>query len=133
LPMRAQPVEPIYQPEVCARAILRAAENPRRQRILGSWNWLLVQGNKVMPGVFDHYAARTAVDGQQTDEPVDPATPDNLFDPVDDRPETSRGARGGFDHLTGGVLTRSFLSSLPQVAADLGSAGVERARAVTAR
>lgn len=133
LPFRPQPVEPIYQPEVCADIIVRVAESPRRHRIVGSWNWLLIQGSKVLPGVFDHYAARTSWDGQQTDEEVGDDDPDNLFEPVDDRPERTFAARGRFDELTGGVLRVSFLASLPGVAADLGAAARERARAVTAR
>lgn len=131
LPFRPQPVEPIYQPELCAARIVQAAEHPRRHRIVGSWNWLLVQGNKVMPGVFDHYAARTSWEGQQTDERAGDE-PDNLFEPVDDRPERTFAARGRFDHLTGGVLRPGFLASLPGVAADLGVAARDRARAVLA-
>jgi NAD(P)-dependent dehydrogenase (short-subunit alcohol dehydrogenase family) len=129
LPNRPRPVEPVYQPELCAEAILAAAraDRPPRHRIVGTWNWLLVQGNKVMPGVFDHYAARTAVEGQQTDEAAGEGG-DNLYDPVDDRPESARAARGRFDELTGGLRNPQFLASLPTVALDLGGAAVERAR-----
>jgi NAD(P)-dependent dehydrogenase (short-subunit alcohol dehydrogenase family) len=133
LPMRPKPVEPVYRPEFCARAIVRAAESPPRHRIVGSWNWLLVQGNKFMPGVFDHYAARTAVDGQQSDEPVLDGAADNLYEPVDGSPESTHGASGRFEDLTGGVLTVGFLKTLPQVASDLAAAARERARVATSR
>lgn len=128
LPFRPQPVAPIYQPEVCAEAIVEAAHAAPRQRVVGSWNWLLIQGNKIMPGVFDHYAARTSVAGQQTDEKVGPDEQYNLFEPVDDLPGTARAARGRFDELTGGVRNPKFLLRLPKVAVDLGAAVAGRAR-----
>lgn len=43
-----------------ARAIVAAAERPRRQRIVGGRNWLVAQANKFAPGVLDHLAATTA-------------------------------------------------------------------------
>ena len=52
-----------------------------------------VEGNKVAPGLLDEYLARTAYDGQQTDEPVDPDRPSNLFEPV----PGDHGAHGIFD------------------------------------
>lgn len=129
LPFRPQPVRPIYQPEVCAKAVLKVAQatTPPRHKFVGSWNWLLVHGNKVMPGIFDHYAARTAVEGQQTDEEAGDG-PWNLFEPVDDRPERTRAARGRFDDMTGGVRNKKFLVTLPKVATDLGASIIERAR-----
>lgn len=129
LPFRPQPVAPIYQPEVCAKAVLKVARatTPPRHKVVGSWNWLLVHGNKVMPGIFDHYAARTAVDGQQTDEEAGDG-PWNLFEPVDDRPERTRAARGRFDDMTGGVRNKKFLVTLPKVATDLGASIIDRAR-----
>jgi NAD(P)-dependent dehydrogenase (short-subunit alcohol dehydrogenase family) len=81
LPREPQPVPPIFQPEVAAEAVVWASHNPRRELWVG---WPTVQaivGNKIAPGLLDLYLARTGFDSQQTDDPVLPDRPDNLFDP----------------------------------------------------
>ncbi len=93
LPRHPQPVEPIYQPEVAAEAIYWAAHNKRREVYVGTSSVITILGNKIAPWLGDRYLARTAYDGQQTEEPVDPDRPDNLFDPV---PE-DHGSHGIFD------------------------------------
>ena len=52
-----------------------------------------IVANKLLPGLLDVYLARTGYDAQQTDEPVDPGRPDNLFSPV----ASDMGPRGDFD------------------------------------
>jgi short-subunit dehydrogenase len=127
LPHHPQPVAPIYTPEKAAAAIFRSAADGRRQRIVGSWNRMLVIANKVAPGVLDHFAAATSWDGQQlADEPGTGF--DNLDSPVDGAPGTDRGAHGRFGRRDGGVLDPSFLSTLPGVAGDVGRAVVARFR-----
>ena len=129
LPHHPQPVPPVYEPELVARAIVAAARRRQRQRIVGSWNWLLVQGNKVAPGLFDHYAARSAWSGQQAEqlEPRDNPM-GNLEEPLDHAPGSDHGARGRFSDLTGGVRARGFVRSLPEVGRTLQQAVVDRAR-----
>jgi NAD(P)-dependent dehydrogenase (short-subunit alcohol dehydrogenase family) len=92
LPNEAQPVPPIYQPEVAARAIAHVAEHPRREMLVALPTWKAVLGDKVAPGALDHYLARNGFESQQTDEPRDPADPNNLWDPV----PGDHGARGRF-------------------------------------
>jgi short-subunit dehydrogenase len=128
MPDHPQPVPPIYQPEVAARAILASVRHRRRQRIVGGWNWMIIQGNKVAPGVFDHYAARTAWSGQQvTGQPVEDR-PGNLDEAADAKPGTEQGAHGGFDQRAHGVLDRQFLRSLGQVGRELVESLRDRAR-----
>jgi short-subunit dehydrogenase len=128
MPDHPQPVPPIYQPEVAARAILASVRHRRRQRIVGGWNWMIIQGNKVAPGVFDHYAARTAWSGQQvTGQPVEDR-PGNLDEAADAKPGTEHGAHGGFDQRAHGVLDRQFLRSLGQVGRELVESLRDRAR-----
>jgi NAD(P)-dependent dehydrogenase (short-subunit alcohol dehydrogenase family) len=94
LPRHPQPVPPIYQPEVAAKAILAAAANPaRREWWVGASTAIVLAGNALAPGVGDRYLARTGFDSQQTDEPVPAGRPDNLFAPL----EGDRGAHGDFD------------------------------------
>jgi len=93
LPNKPQPVAPIYQPEVAARAVVHAAEHPgRREWWVGASTAATLLGDKLVPGVLDRYLARTAYDGQQTDEPVDEDRPSNLWRPVADG-----GTHGDFD------------------------------------
>lgn len=93
LPNRAQPVPPIYEPEVPARAIYYAAHHPHREIKLGTSTLLAVGANKLVPALLDRYLARTGFSSQQTDEPEDPNRPNNLYHPV----EGDWGARGRFD------------------------------------
>lgn len=94
LPRRGQPVPPIYQPEVPARAIVRAAQRPRRESWVG-WPTFkaIVFGAKLAPAIGDRVLARTGYDAQQTLEPRDKSAPDNLFVPV----PGDHGAHGRFD------------------------------------
>ena len=83
LPRHPQPVPPIYQPEFAARAIVTAARHPaRREWWVGASTALTLLGNALAPGFADRYLARTGFDSQQTDEPVQPGRPDNLFAPL---------------------------------------------------
>ncbi len=93
LPRHPQPVPPIFQPEVAAEAIVWAAHHRRREVFVGGPTVQAIEGNKVAPGMLDTYLAKTCYDGQQTDEPVSPNRPNNLFEPV----PGDHGAHGIFD------------------------------------
>ena len=93
LPHKAQPVPPIYQPEVPAEAIYWAAHHRRRELFVGVSAVKAILGNKVIPGWLDHYLAHKAYSGQQTNEPRDPDQPCNLWSPV----PGDHGAHGRFD------------------------------------
>ncbi len=82
LPRHPQPVPPIYEPEVAAAAIVYAAEHRRRELLVAGPTVQTVWGERLAPGILDHYLARTGVDAQQTEEPVAPDRPDNLDAPV---------------------------------------------------
>jgi NAD(P)-dependent dehydrogenase (short-subunit alcohol dehydrogenase family) len=93
LPNRAQPVPPIYQPEVAAEAIVFASKNKRREIYVGLPTVIAIVGNKMFPRLGDFYLAKTAVKGQQTKEKADHSKPNNLYEPVGGDP----GAHGRFD------------------------------------
>ena len=96
LPRRAQPVPPIYQPELAAKAILYAAEHPeKREHWLGGRLTLTLLINAIAPGVLDRKLARDGYAAQQTEEPKDAEQPVNLWRPADD--DTDFGAHGSFD------------------------------------
>jgi len=66
-------------------AILHAAENPRRELWVGANVPLIIAGNHLLPRLADRYLARTNVDAQQGEEPIDPGRPDYLDRPLGDR------------------------------------------------
>lgn len=111
LPRHPQPVPPIYQPEVAARAVVHAADHPgRKQYYIGASTVATILGNRIAPALLDRYLARTGFDAQQTADP--PAGPSprsaepsaagrhgNLWEPLDGSGPRARdfGAHGVFD------------------------------------
>ena len=95
LPRKSQPVPPIYQPEIAAEAIVYASHYPRREIYVGMPTVGAITVNKFVPGLLDHYLARTSYDSQQHDGPEDRHRPDNLWKPVD--AQKDHGAHGAFD------------------------------------
>jgi short-subunit dehydrogenase len=95
LPNRAQPVAPIFEPEVGARAVFWAAHHDRGEVFVGGSTVEAIVGNKIAPRLLDRYLGRTGYDSQQTDEPEDPGRADNLWQAVDSVRDF--GAHGSFD------------------------------------
>jgi len=93
MPRHPQPVPPIFQPEVIARAIYWAAHNRRRELWVGWPTMKAILGSKIIPGLLDRYLARVGYESQQTDLPIDTGRPNNLYDPL----PGDYGARGRFD------------------------------------
>jgi short-subunit dehydrogenase len=93
LPNRPQPVPPIFQPEVAARAIYWASHHRRRELNVGFPTLKAIVGNKIAPGYIDRYLARHGYHSQQTNEPDDPNRPNNLWGPL----PGDAGAHGRFD------------------------------------
>jgi short-subunit dehydrogenase len=121
-----QPVPPIYQPEVAARAIVSVALDGRRSKVLGVWNQFLVALASIFPGLATQYAAIGAWDSQLTDQPVPPDRPVNLWAPVDESED--KGAHGIFDREAHGMLSPQFLESLPKTAKRFGVAVARTAK-----
>lgn len=90
---KAMPVPPIYQPEVPARAILFAAEHPRRQIWVGYPTVQAILANRIAPGLIDRYLASAGYKGQLTDKLLPKDAPANLYEPV----KGDYGAHGRFD------------------------------------
>jgi short-subunit dehydrogenase len=79
---RPQPVPPIFQPEVPARAIVFAAFNRRREIWVGMPTVMTILANAVAPGPLDHYLASAGYSGQLTQEAKPEDAPANLFETV---------------------------------------------------
>lgn len=80
---QAQPVPPIYQPEVAARAIFRAAHAAPRELWVGKTSVQAILGTMVAPGVLDRMMATRAYEGQFTETDKAPGQADNLEQPVE--------------------------------------------------
>jgi NAD(P)-dependent dehydrogenase (short-subunit alcohol dehydrogenase family) len=93
IPRRAQPVPPIFQPEVAARAIVLAAFSRRREIWLGRSSWKAILANMVAPELLDRILARKGYTDQMRNEAEPPDAPANVFEPV----HGSQSAHGSFD------------------------------------
>jgi NAD(P)-dependent dehydrogenase (short-subunit alcohol dehydrogenase family) len=89
-----QPVPPVFQPEVAARAVRFLADHPRRNMWVGYSTAYTILGNRVAPLFLDWYLGRTGVQGQLT-ETRGPRHGPNVFTPRDENAD--RGAHGMFD------------------------------------
>jgi NAD(P)-dependent dehydrogenase (short-subunit alcohol dehydrogenase family) len=127
LPHRAQPVPPIFQPEVGARAVVYAALHPERREVsVGFSTTKAIWGNRIAPGLLDRYLSRTGYRAQQTAEPELPGRPDNLMEPG----QGEHGAHGRFDRRARAHSARLWLAEHPLVglAATTALAGLFAAR-----
>jgi NAD(P)-dependent dehydrogenase (short-subunit alcohol dehydrogenase family) len=98
LPVKSQPVPPIYEPELAAQAILFAADHPqRREYWVGSSTAATLVANAVAPGLLDRYLAHAGFDAQQPDQARSRTEPNNLWHPVDGQGGHDFGAHGTFD------------------------------------
>ncbi|MGP1395444.1 MAG: SDR family oxidoreductase [Inquilinaceae bacterium] len=93
LPRKPQPAPPIYQPEVAAKAVMRAARDGTREMVVGGSVLKLLVGTAVAPGWLDRKMADTAYDAQQSDQPEPGDRPNNVFTPL----AGDAGAHGRFD------------------------------------
>lgn len=89
-----RPVGAIYQPEVAARAIWKAAHSTRKQWIVGAPAYQAIETDKLVSPLLDRYLARKSMQAQQGDV-LAADRKDNLFEPLDSQED--HGAHGRFD------------------------------------
>lgn len=106
LPRHPQPVPPIFEPEVAAKAIVWAANHRRREVYVGMPTVLAIVGNKIAPGLLDRYLAWT-FDSQETDQPIEANRPDNLFEPL----SNGHDAHGIFDDRAHAQSTQWWMNT----------------------
>jgi NAD(P)-dependent dehydrogenase (short-subunit alcohol dehydrogenase family) len=98
LPHHPQPVPPIYQPEIAARAVVYAAEHPgRREYWVGASTVATLLANAVAPGILDRYLGKTGFQSQQEQGIQSLNLAPNLWEPTDQAPGSDQGAHGSFD------------------------------------
>ena len=125
LPRHPQPVPPIFEPEVPARAVYYAAHHKRREIFVGLPTVKAIYGQDVAPGFADWYLGKTGYSSQQTEEFISPDRPDNLFEPV----AADYAARGIFSERAKPLSAQNWIN-LRRVPASLIAAGVAGAAAL---
>lgn len=92
---KPQPLPPIYQPEIAGRAIYWSAQKAPRELWVGMSTVIAILAQKFAPRIADMYLGRTGYASQQTDQPISPSRPNNLYEPADRSRDF--GAHGDFD------------------------------------
>lgn len=116
LGQRVQPVAPIHDPGVAARAILSVASTPPRELWVGLPTVKAILGNQFFPGLLDRLLARRAWQGQLSEGQPEVAG-DNLFQNIDGLHEV----QGRFTRRSRG---HALALSSARVAALLGTCAV---------
>jgi hypothetical protein len=93
LDRQPQPLPPIFQPELAAEAIVRAALEPRREWWVGWPAAKAMLAQRLVPGLLDRLLATRAYSSQHTGEPLPEGRHDNLYAPAPGH----AGAHGRFD------------------------------------
>lgn len=101
-----QPIPPVYQPEVAAHAIIRAAQEAPREIWVARSAVQAIIGSVAAPGTLDRVLARRGYTDQMSHEAAEPGRPDNLFAPV-----AGAAAHGRF----GGNAEKRALEVVPEV------------------
>jgi NAD(P)-dependent dehydrogenase (short-subunit alcohol dehydrogenase family) len=121
IPRKPRPVGAPYQPEVAARAIVRAALYPKREIYVGWGAVQAVIGTMFIPGLLDWYLSRKAWKGQVSSDPVDlTGRKDNLHSAL----PGDFGAHGRFDHEAHARSLQARLRANPRLLAYLGVASL---------
>ncbi|MDD7930709.1 SDR family oxidoreductase [Microbacterium sp. NM3R9] len=128
-PHHPQPVPPIYQPEVGARAVADVADKPRRRTWVGESTVGLILGTRVAGRFLDWYLAKNAWEGQFAPDSTPSGAAPNLYEPV----PGDHGAHGAFDDRarSGSIQTWAIRHRTPLYAAAAAAASGVVAGAVS--
>jgi NAD(P)-dependent dehydrogenase (short-subunit alcohol dehydrogenase family) len=111
IPHKPRPAGTMYQPELAARAIVRAALRPRREVYVGWGAVQAVLGTMFFPALLDRLLATTAWKRQFGAEPIDLShRTDNLHAPL----ARDFGAHGRFDKEAKATSLQYRLGATPR-------------------
>ena len=128
-----QPAPPIYQPDVAARAVMKAIDGGHEEVIVGKPALQLMFGNMLAPGWLDRIMASAGVSGQKNDdERPHPDRGPNTFEPAE-YPSTAYGSFGHRAHdsaitVTGGTARAAAFGGPILLALAAGAAGMAMAQ-----
>jgi MYXO-CTERM domain-containing protein len=89
-----KPIAPVYDPAVIAKRIVLAAQDPRREVMVGGAAQLFAFIHRNAPRLFEWQQARSGFEGQLTDVPKPPEGPTNFFHALDEPGETRPNGNG---------------------------------------
>jgi NAD(P)-dependent dehydrogenase (short-subunit alcohol dehydrogenase family) len=78
-----QPPPPVASPARVAKEIVRLLETPRREVNVGPFNWIMVTGFRLMPGLYDRLVTPLMSRIALAKDPVEP-NPGNVLEPIAD-------------------------------------------------
>lgn len=90
--VQPQPIPPIYDPQLAADALLRAAEGNERDIYVGGAGKLLATMERLSPKLLDVQQRISGVESQKSSWPKPQDAPNNLYEPMDH----DGGIRGDF-------------------------------------
>ena len=128
-----QPAPPIYQPDVAARAVMKAIDGGNREVIVGKPSLQMIFGDMIAPGLLDRFLARNGYDMMKADDGQDhPDRGPNTFEPAD-YPSTPYGSFGDRAYDRGiavdGDMARTVAFAAPVLlAVAAGAVGMKLAR-----
>jgi short-subunit dehydrogenase len=114
-----QPIPPIYEPELAAEGILRAAEGNERDVFIGGGGKGLSVGERISPKLMDLQMMRSGFKKQKTQWPKSTDAPNNLFSHVED----DGGPKGDFTQKSKRSSMYQEMAAHP-IASPLGAAAV---------
>lgn len=79
-----RPVAPVYDPGVVANRMVRAAERPTREVMIGGAAQAFGLIHTLAPSLYEWHQARYGISGQLTDEPRSEDAPSNFDAPLDE-------------------------------------------------
>lgn len=79
-----KPVAPVYDPAVIADRMVKAAERPRREVMIGGAPQAFALIHRLAPRLYEWHQAKYGFDGQLTDQPKGPDGPSNFDAPLDE-------------------------------------------------
>ena len=99
-----KPPRPVYSPESVAQAILKAAQHPQREVVVGGAAFGFIGGQKLAPRLTDRLmtAGQSMLRAQQSDRPKEPT--DTLDAPVQGS-GSERGGHAGRRSLSAAITT----------------------------
>jgi NAD(P)-dependent dehydrogenase (short-subunit alcohol dehydrogenase family) len=98
-------IPPVYDPQLVVQALLRAAEHPQRDVVVGGAGRLLVLVQALSPRLADAVLQRIGFWGQRTGTAKGVAAPDDLYQPL----QGVQGWRGSGIDVAAGLLRAGLL------------------------
>ncbi len=100
-------LNPVYSAETVAQTVVRLAEKPKREVIVGGAGHMMASQAKYMPGLYERMAAKQIDQDHFADKPAPPSE-GNLFEPMPEYTSVS----GGWPHTGEMPFRQALMASL---------------------